>query len=41
MHGEKLHAREPGDPVTVRQHHRADRKENAMSGKSFTNGGGE
>ncbi len=40
MHAEKLHAREPGDPVAAREQ-LAGRRENAMSGKSLMDGGGE
>ncbi|MFN7923873.1 MAG: group II intron reverse transcriptase/maturase [Bryobacteraceae bacterium] len=40
-HAEKLHAREPGDPVAARSREAAGRKENAMSGKTFMNGSGE
>ena len=39
-HAEKLHAREPGDPVVAREQS-AGRRENAMSDKSFMHGGGE
>ena len=39
-HAEKLHAREPGDPVAAREQ-LAGRRENAMSDKSFAHGSGE
>ena len=39
-HAEKLHAREPGDPVAAREQ-LAGRKENAMSDKPFMHGSGE
>ena len=39
-HAEKLHAREPGDPVAARGQ-LAGRRENAMSDKALMHGGGE
>jgi len=39
-HAEKLHAREPGDPVAAREQ-LAGRREKAMSDKSLMYGGGE
>ena len=40
-HAEKLHAREPGDPVVIRGQHSADRRENAMSDKTLVYDSGE
>ena len=40
-HAEKLHVREPGDPVAARGQSDAGRRENAMSDKSLTHGHGE
>src|SRR6266568_2645590 len=40
-HAEKLHAREPGDPVAARGRKAAGRVEKAMSHKSTVHGGGE
>jgi len=40
-HAEKLHAREPGDPVAAREQCGAGRRENAMSDKTLMHGGGE
>jgi RNA-directed DNA polymerase len=40
-HAEKLHAREPGDPVAARERYGAGRGENAMSDKSPMHGSGE
>ena len=40
-HAEKLHAREPGDPVAAREQCGVGRRENAMSDKSLVHGSGE
>ena len=40
-HAEKLHAREPGDPVAAREQCGVGRRENAMSDKALMHGGGE